>query len=286
MTAGTTWNNVSGAGVSNGDTITISGTNRNGSAVSVNYTINDTTTDTVGDFLTAIENAFGDNVTATITSSGEIQIKDTRTGTSSLSASLTYNGSGSLSFGSMNETTTGRYAVPVTASKSASNELVLTYNRYGSESFTVTADPEFGITNGTYAGQNVAGTINGEAATGNGQSLKADAGTTAEGLRINYTGTSTGNVGSVTVSYGVAEMMYQRLDNLIDPADGYVNSKIDSLQNRISQADKDIDKKEALVELKRKNMFNKFVSMEMAISGMNAQSSWLNSQLAGLTQFL
>jgi len=286
MTSGTTWNNVSGAGVSNGDTITISGTNHSGGAVSATYTINDTTTDTVGDFLSTIENAFGGNVTASVTSSGGIQIKDDRTGTSSIAASLTYNGGGGLSFGAMSETTTGRYAVPVTASKSASNELVLTYARYGNESFSVTADAEFGITNGTYAGQDIAGTINGEAATGSGQSLKADSGTTADGLRINYTGTSTGSVGSVTVSYGTAEMMYQRLDNLLDPIDGYVNNKIDSLQNRIRESDKDITKKEALVELKRKNMFNRFVAMEMAISGMNAQGDWLNSQLSGLSSFL
>ncbi|HKJ68279.1 MAG TPA: flagellar filament capping protein FliD, partial [bacterium] len=230
--------------------------------------------------------AFGDNVTATVTSDGKIQVQDDRTGDSSVSLSLSYGGGGSLTFDTMNETTTGRYAMLITASKSASNELVLTHDRYGSESFTITADAEYGITDGTYSGQDVAGTINGESATGNGQSLKADDGTTAEGLRINYTGSATGVVGNVIVSYGVAESMYQKLDGLIDPFDGYVSNKIDSLQDRVQEFDNRIEKKEDQIELKRQYLFNQFVSMEMAISRMQAESNWLNSQLGGLSQFL
>jgi len=286
ITAGSTWNNIDAGDVSNGETITINGTDRNGGAISSSYTISDITSNTVGDLLDEIENAFGNTVTATVTSNGQIQVQDNRTGESSLTLSLTYSGGGSLTFDTMDETTTGRHSMLMTASKTANNELILTHDRYGSESFTVTADGEFGITDGTYSGQDVAGTINGESATGSGQSLKADEGTIAEGLRINYTGSSTGVIGNVMVSFGVAESMYQRLEGLIDPYDGYVSNKIDSLQDRVRNFSKLIEKKEDQIELKRQHLFNKFISMEMSISRLQAESNWLNNQLSGLTQFL
>ncbi len=85
-----------------GDTIAISGTTHNGTAVtSTNFAITPTTT--VGDLLNEVQSLFG-NVTASVTSTGQIQVIDNATGTSDLSvnlqASLQNSNAGELNFGS------------------------------------------------------------------------------------------------------------------------------------------------------------------------------------------
>lgn len=85
-----------------GDTIAISGTTHDGTAVaSTNFAITPTTT--VGDLLNEVQSLFG-NVTASVTSTGQIQVIDNATGTSDLSvnlqASLQNADAGELSFGS------------------------------------------------------------------------------------------------------------------------------------------------------------------------------------------
>ena len=85
-----------------GDTIAISGTAHDGTAVaSTNFAITPTTT--VGDLLNEVQSLFG-NVTASLTSTGQIQVIDNATGTSDLSvnlqASLQNSNAGELNFGS------------------------------------------------------------------------------------------------------------------------------------------------------------------------------------------
>jgi flagellar hook-associated protein 2 len=88
-----------------GDKITISGTTHNGTAVpSTDLGITPSTT--VGDLLNQIDSLFG-NVTASVTSQGQIQVIDNTTGTSQLSvnlqSSLQNSNAGELSFGSFGQ---------------------------------------------------------------------------------------------------------------------------------------------------------------------------------------
>ena len=288
ITANTTLDQIDTTGtgandISDGDSIGITGTTRNGTVVSTSFTITDRTTQTVGDLLSEIENTFNGSVTASVDSNGQIQVVDNISGKSQLSMTLTYTGSGSLAFDTMDETVTGRYSMDLSASKTANGELQITNNSYGSSEFTVTADAGLGLADGTYAGQDVAGTINGESATGKGQTLTGDDGNlTTDGLVIDYTGTATGDVGDITLSYGAGELMYQELYNVVDIYDGYVSQKIDSLNDSIRRFDGDIEQKEYQVELKRQSLMKQFMAMESTIGGLNAQSSWLQSQLNGL----
>ena len=89
-----------------GDKITISGTTHNGTAVpSTDLGITPSTT--VGDLLNQIDSLFGSNVTASVTSQGQIQVIDNATGTSQLSvnlqSSLQNSNAGELSFGSFGQ---------------------------------------------------------------------------------------------------------------------------------------------------------------------------------------
>ena len=88
-----------------GDEITISGTDHDGNKVAAtNLAITKSTT--VGDLLNEIQSVFG-NVTATVTSNGQIQVIDNAAGTSDLSvnlqASLKASDAGELNFGSFGQ---------------------------------------------------------------------------------------------------------------------------------------------------------------------------------------
>ena len=120
VTSETTWNNIKNATLQNGDVINFSGTDRNGGAVTGSYTINDVGNDTVQGLLTAIQNAFSNNVTAAIDYSGRIVVTDKSSGTSQLALSITEPSGRGLDFGTVLNTNpggqTGGYALNITAS--------------------------------------------------------------------------------------------------------------------------------------------------------------------------
>ena len=140
ITSSTKFNDITGAGLSNNDTITYTGTTRQGISVSGSYTISDVTTNTVQNFLSAIEEDFDNAASATINSSGNIVLTDNTIGDSLLSITITE--PASLNFGTVLTTNTGgvagRYAMEITASKDSNDQLVITNDNYGSaQGFTI-----------------------------------------------------------------------------------------------------------------------------------------------------
>jgi flagellar hook-associated protein 2 len=133
ITSSTVWENIDTEGgsnlVTNGDTISFSGKTRSGTSISGTYTIEAKTTDTVQGLLSAIEDAYGNNVSANIDSDGKLIVTDNTAGNSQLEISVTCNkeGGGNLTFGTMEVTTEGRYAMAITASKGAGNGGNLTF---------------------------------------------------------------------------------------------------------------------------------------------------------------
>lgn len=101
-----------GAGVVNGDTISISGTDRDGNAVSGSFTVTNVNADRISDVLTEIESVFGNNVTAAVDANGQIQVTDDTAGASQLTINLNANneGGGSLNFGTFSASTEGQNA--------------------------------------------------------------------------------------------------------------------------------------------------------------------------------
>jgi len=289
ISSGTTWNNISGATLGDGDVISFSGTLRNGNLVSGTYTIGEVSTDTVQGLLSAIGSAFGNDVTAAIDSSGRIVVKDNSSGASQVSLNITEPDGKGLDFGSVLTTNSGgeqgRYAMAITATDDGSGHLVIRNDDYGPTSFTISQDTsELGLINGTYTGQSVAGTINGEAATGAGQVLTGAANnSTTAGLSVKYTGTANGvDAGTVSVTTGVAELFARTLFNITDPYEGYLSYKQSSIQDGIKSLDDQIADMNARIDKKMEVMTNQFLAMETAISKFSSISSWLSSQLQNL----
>ena len=299
LSAGTTWDQVyidgsSSANLANNDVISFSGTTRSGSAVSGSYTINDTGTDTVQGLLSAIESAYGISVSATINSSGEIVLADKNTGNSQLSITFDNTQAHDLSFGSSISTTNtggqeGRYAMDITATDDGSGHLVLTHDNYGSNyNFTISENGASKLWAGDQTvnnGVDVAGTINGEAATGSGQFLTGDSGDNkVDGLVLKYTGTfENSDVGNVKLTIGVAELFDRVLYNITDSYEGYVAFKENSLQDNIDRLQTRMDDMEVRLNRKQQIMINQFVAMETFISQIQTQSQWLSQQINQLS---
>ncbi len=289
VSALSTWDQIdtTGAGgndLSDGDRIVISGTLRNGNSVSGYYTIGDKSTDNVQGLLSKIEAIFNSQVYATIDNNGKIVLTDRQTGVSKIDLDLSYSGAGSLSFSDMTVETEGRKAIGVQAT-SDSNRLVLTHNEYGADyGFTITQSTNnLGITDQEYAGLDIAGTIGGEAATGKGQTLTGNDDTTnVEGIAIRYTGTATGSIGSVTLSLGMGEILDRILDSYVDPYTGYLNAKNTAIDDSISSLNKQIEDMEARIELQRSSLYAKYQAMEITLSKLQQQQSWLTTQLSTL----
>lgn len=136
------------------------------------------------------------------------------------------------------------------------------------------------ITQAAVGGLDVAGTINGEAATGSGQLLTGNQGTAnVEGLSVEYTGTASGvDAGTVKLTLGVAELFNRALYNITDIFDGYVTGKQNSIQGSISDMQVQIEAMDARIERKRQQMLNRFAQMEKMMQRLQSQSNWLAGQ--------
>jgi flagellar hook-associated protein 2 len=293
ITAGTTWGSVYksadvSANLADSDVISFSGTGRSGASISGSYRIINTATDTVQGLLTAIEQVSGSTVTARISSDGKITVTDRQTGNSSLSISFDMSEAHDLSFGTVDDENpggrTGRFRLNVTASEDAGHHLILNHNAYGSAStFTVSesADLLWPIGDQTADnGKDVAGTIDGKAATGVGQNLTGNSGESGvEGLVIKYTGTAAGAIGSITLTMGIGELFDRSLFQITDSVSGYLSYKTKSMQGEIDSADTQIEQMEARLEKKMEMMINRFVAMETALARMQSQSNWLAGQI-------
>ena len=300
ITATTKFNEIDttggpGTDLNNNDIIYYSGTTRSGLSISDSYTISNVSTDTVQNFLSAIENAYDNQVKATINSSGKIVVTDSTIGDSQLSISITE--PGGLDFGTVLETNVadggvnGRFAMEITASKDGSDKLVLTHDSYGSAfGFTTTEASALLGTVGTYTGVDVVGSINGEAATGTGPTLVGDAppdissSTSIEGLTIEVTSTTTGSKGNVRLTMGVGEMMYNNVDSVTDQFDGLLTIRMDGLQDTIDDMQDSVVAMEKRLAMETLRLNKTFVALELNLSKLQSVSSFMAQQLGQLSK--
>ncbi len=174
-------------------------------------------------------------------------------------------------------------AVNITASSSG-NTLVLTADSYGSNhNFSVVsdvaADPGgtstgIGSTEKSAEGLDLQGNINGEEATGSGRFLTAADGTTAQGLKIMYTGSTTGDAGSISLSRGILDQFEYQIEEYTD-AEGLVETAQDSLEDSIEDINDRIDDMERRIVLKTEKLEARFQQMELLITQLHSQQSYL-----------
>lgn len=340
-------------GPKEGETITISGTDHDGNTVQSEFQI--TSTSTVGDLLNAIETAFNNTVTASITSDGYILITDNTPGESKLSIKLLANNEqgGALDFGQFSAIVEG-YDMETNAGQDA--EIEVNGNIITSSSNTIAdvipgvtlnlrkADPDTTITlqverdidtivNNIKAffesANDIISYINNqyEFDGENAQPLMGDqtlhllkldlsdnlrlpvSGLDSNKNFLSWIGISADTHGIFSVdeetlreklstnfddvvnlfvskesSTGVAARVSNLIENITDAFNnGYVYTRIDTLNNTISEIEEEIEDMERSLELKKESLYQQYYALEQFIAQMNQATSWLNMQFSYYT---
>ncbi|MDQ6953319.1 MAG: flagellar filament capping protein FliD [Mariprofundaceae bacterium] len=271
-----------GKGIAAGDTITISGTNRQGGTVNGSFSVLDPATDNISTLLSAIQSTFNQQVVASLdTATGKIQVSDVQSGDSLLTVNLTANnqGGGSLNLGTDTVLKEGRYAMSL-AAIAQGNGISIQGKSFGSSSnFSINQSVNgLGIVNQNASGQSIIGSINGISARGSGQLLIGNSGK-IDGLGVLYTGASTGNIASVTVGVGLGAKMEGLLDLFANPFTGLIQSSISSSQSIFDTLTTRIADMERQMAQKKTSLDKSFLAMQQSLSVLNQAGSFLTQQV-------
>lgn len=142
-------------------------------------------------------------------------------------------------------------------------------------------DSIFGSATAT-KGKDVEGTIGGVAATGNGQSLTAAAGSPAEGIQVSITGGLVGDRGSVTFSQGFAYQLTNLAAGFVGK-DSLLQSKTDGLNVSLKSVASQRERFESRLESIEKRYRAQFVALDAMMTSMQSTSNYLTQQLATLS---
>ena len=165
--------------------------------------------------------------------------------------------------------------------------LTFTSADYGSDSKVALASAEdaalFGLdTNTSTDGLDVAGTIDGRAAEGDGQVLFLGNGNGgASGLQVRILGDQTGNRGSITFVEGVGERTVDLVTNIVG-ADGAIESRTDSLNRELEQIQESQVRLEERIAAYRERLISQFSAADSLISQLNSTRDYVTQQLAAL----
>ena len=175
--------------------------------------------------------------------------------------------------------------VSVLVGYDASNQLTFTSSSFGRNSAVnvQAVDTNTSSTLGLAVGQgidglDVAGTINGVAATGNGQVLSAATGDKSSNIRIEVSGGALGNRGSVTYSEGVGEQLVDLITNFLD-ADGVITSKNDRLNAELELIAVSRQQLDIRVQSIEERLIREFTAADILVNRLNSTQDFISAQL-------
>jgi flagellar hook-associated protein 2 len=169
----------------------------------------------------------------------------------------------------------------------ADGKLTFTSAKYGDESNVSITSLEDGTALGLVAadgvvGKDVAGTIDGRQALGDGQVLFLGAGNgAASGLQVRISGEQTGNRGSITFIEGVGERTANLVTQLVG-ADGAIESRNGSLNRDLDQIERSRERLDERVASFRERLVAQFSAADSLISQLNSTQDFVSQQLAAL----
>ncbi|MFZ6849351.1 flagellar filament capping protein FliD [Undibacterium sp. RuRC25W] len=173
----------------------------------------------------------------------------------------------------------------VAASIDTNGFLNLSSGNYGSKSIV-------SLTNGTgtsisaltgtssagFVGKDVAGTLNGVVATGNGQILTGASGSPSDGLQVIVNGGAVGDRGTVYFSQGFAYKLNSVLNNIIGTG-GLIPNAITGFNSTLKDLQKQTDALNVQLTAKQAALQAQYSALDTLVASMQSQSSFLTSQL-------
>lgn len=133
-------------------------------------------------------------------------------------------------------------------------------------------------------GSNVVGTIDGQAATGVGQTLSGAAGTDAEGLVL-VASTTTPMSTTIDVRKGFAQRIEEAIAAMTDADAGSLTTKEDSIEVQIQGLDQRLLDLNRRSEQRRARYQAQFLAMEQLIASFKSQENALQGQISAFENF-
>ncbi|HLK61551.1 MAG TPA: flagellar filament capping protein FliD, partial [Chthonomonadaceae bacterium] len=125
-------------------------------------------------------------------------------------------------------------------------------------------------------GTNIVGTINGEAATGNGQFLTGTLqGGQANGLEVRVTATTPGSYGTISYTSGIADGLKNFLNTQTDPFSGVLTTAVNSMKDNVTSIQSDITNLETQITNDQSRLQEQFTAMETAVAQLKAAGQGL-----------
>lgn len=140
----------------------------------------------------------------------------------------------------------------------------------------------FGASPASTTGTDVAGTLNGVAATGQGQNLVGATGDASEGLILKIAGGALGARGSTSFTTGYAYQLNTFTTDLLSDT-GVLTSKTDGFNSSITRLTKQQTEEQDRLTLIEANYRAQFNALDTMISSMQSTGSFLTQQLALIT---
>ncbi|SHK37317.1 flagellar hook-associated protein 2 [Marinobacter antarcticus] len=168
-----------------------------------------------------------------------------------------------------------------------SGTLTFTSAKYGSDSNVSIVSAEDGSSYGLaaatgVAGNDVAGTIGGRTAEGDGQVLFLGSGNGgASGLQVRILGDQTGSRGSITFIEGVAERTVDLVSSFVG-ADGALESRTQSLNRELEQIQENQVRLDERIAAYRERLVKQFTAADSLISQLNSTQDYVSQQLDAL----
>ncbi len=183
--------------------------------------------------------------------------------------------------------------VPITATSNGNYLVVQTDNYGSSETFSIVSNVAadgggtgIGTTQLTDTGVDIAGTIGGYAATGEGRVLTGSEGP-VEGLKIFGTMTSTGSFGNVSLTYGVISNFNERLEDLLSTEtgnEGPIAKELNNLDTNIKNLNERIEEFRQDLEEERQRLFQEFDAANRAMAQMQQLLMSLQNNFTGISR--
>jgi len=131
------------------------------------------------------------------------------------------------------------------------------------------------------AGVNVAGTIDGQVAAGDGQFLLSNIGN-SQGLKLLITGTTTGNLGSIIFTRGIATDIDEVVEGLVGLS-GTLPDQVSGLENSLFGIAEERESLDFRMEKLEARLALQFSVMDRLVSNLQNTSSFLTQQFAAIS---
>ena len=100
-----------------------------------------------------------------------------------------------------------------------------------------------------------------------------------KGLRVQFDGSSTGVIGTLTLTLGYAEQLQRELEGLTDTVTGPISDTKTRLEERVESLEDDIESLEGRLLVRERFLLEQFAQADAALRQLSVLQSTINSQI-------